>query len=190
MVSIHMTGTIVGQIPRSARIPRGDIPCWHVGDQALAGACVPRIDQPPDRRRLDRLAQPGQQRPRPRLPQQGIRYRVAMEPWRRLRLPAAARRNAMPMRIVVPRPAVGRDHDDRAALQGTATDPAADSLQAPPPTTHEGTQHRLSLLITYFSEELRHGQDAMAVEDACMEPLAPWAAPGGHRHFRAAQAQR
>ena len=37
-------------------------------------------------------------------------------------------------------PAVGLDHDDIAALQGTATDPAEDIIQAPDPTAHERTQ--------------------------------------------------
>ena len=96
----------------------------------------------------------------------------------------------MQMRIVVPIPAVGLDHDDIAALPGTATDPAEDIIQAPHPTTHEWTQHRFSLLIKYFSEELRHGQDDMAVDDAFMEHLAHLADPVVHIHFRAAQAQR
>src|SRR5438552_246622 len=97
-----------------------------------------------------------------------------MDPLLRLWLPAATRRNAMPMRIGVSIPAVGLDHDDIAALQGTATDPAEDIIQAPHPTTPEWTQHRLGLLIKRFPEDLRHGQDDMAVDDASWSIWLTW----------------
>ena len=75
------------------------------------------------------------------------------------------------MSMLVSIPAVGLDHDDIAALQGTATDPAEDIIQAPHPTTHERTQHRVGLLIKCFPEDLRHSQDDMAVDDTFMEHL-------------------
>src|SRR5215471_21510043 len=100
-----------------------------------------------------------------------------MDPLLRLRIPAATRRNDMQMRIVASIPAVSLDHDDIAALQGTATDPAEDIIQAPHPTPHERTQHRLGLLIKCLPEDLRHGQDDMAVDDACMKHLAHLADP-------------
>ena len=128
--------------------------------------------------------------PRPRLPQQGIRHRVELEPGRRLRLPAATRRHAMQRRMGASTPAVGLEHDALATLQGTAPAPAADILQAPHPTPHARTHPRWSLLLQCFPEALQHGPDAMAREDAFREPLAPWAAPVVHRDWRAAETQR
>jgi hypothetical protein len=113
-----------------------------------------------------------------------------MDPLLRLRLPAATRGNDMQRRIVVSIPAVGLDHDDRAALQGPATNPAKDIIQASHPTTHARTQHRFGLLIKRLSEYLRHRQDNMAVDDAFMEHLAHLTDPVVHIDFRAAQAQR
>ena len=72
----------------------------HVGDKPRAVACVTRIDQLTDLRRLDRLTQHGQQMPLPLLPQEGIRDIVEMDPLLRLWIPAATRRNDMQMRIV------------------------------------------------------------------------------------------
>src|SRR5262245_24899347 len=184
------THHIFGQIPRQTLIPCRDIPFLYVGDKPLAIACVTRIDQPPALRRLDRLAQHSQQMPLPLLPQQGIRHIVKVDPLLRLWIPAATRGNDMQMRIVVPIPSVGLDHDDIAALQGPATDPAKDIIQASHPTTHERTQHHFGLPIKRLSEHLRHRQDKMAVDDAFMEHLAHLTDPVVHIDFRAAQAQR
>src|SRR5215470_8473576 len=184
------THHICGQIPRQTLIPCRDIPFLYVGDKPLAIACVTRIDQPPALRRLDRLAQHRQQMPLPLLPQQGIRHIVEVDPLLRLWNPAATRGNDMQMRIVVPIPSVGLDHDDIAALQGPATDPAKDLIQASHSTTHERTQHHCGLPIKRLSEHLRHRQDKMAVDDAFMEHLAHLTDPVVHIDFRAAQAQR
>src|SRR5215510_14432701 len=128
--------------------------------------------------------------PLPGLAWQGIRHIVEMDPLLRLGIPAATRRNNMQMRIVASIPAVGLDHDDIAAFEGSATDPAEDIIQASRPTTHERTQHRVGLLIKRLPEDLRYRQDNMAVDDAFMEHLAHLAHPLVHIDFGAAQAQR
>src|SRR5262250_474346 len=79
-----------------------------------------------------------------------------MDPLLCLWMPAATRRNDMQMRIGASIPAVGLDHDDIAAFEGSATDPAEDIIQASHPTTHERTQYRLGLLIKRFPEHLGH----------------------------------
>ena len=86
--------------------------------------------------------------------------------------------------------AMGLDDDDVTAFEVLAADPAEDVIQAPHPTAHEGTQHRLRLLIKRFPQYLRHGEDDMPVDDAFMEHLAHLTDPGVHIDFRAAQAQR
>src|SRR5262249_60492725 len=100
-----------------------------------------------------------------------------MDPLLRLWIPAATRRNDMQMRIVASIPAMGLEHDDIAAFEGSATDPAEDIIQASHPTTHERTQHRLGLLIKRWPEELRHPQDNMAGDEAPMGHLVPIAYP-------------
>src|SRR5215470_19275390 len=113
-----------------------------------------------------------------------------MDPLLRLWLPAATRGNDMQVRVVLTIATMGLDHDDIAALQEPATDQAEDIIQAPHPTPHERTQHRVGLLIKRFPEDLRHGQDDMAVDDALMEHLADLAHPVVHVDFGTAQAQR
>src|SRR5215475_4458809 len=100
-----------------------------------------------------------------------------MDPLPGLWIPAATRGNDVQMRVVLPMTAMRLDHHDIAALQGAATDPAEDIIQAPHPTTHARTQHRFGLLIKRFPEDLRHGQDDRSGDDTFMEHLAPLADP-------------
>jgi hypothetical protein len=92
------------------------------------------------------------------------------------------------MGVVLPIAAMRLDDDDVAAFEGSATDPAEDIIQTPHPTPHERTQHRVGLLIKRFPEDLRHGQDDMAVDDTLMQHLADLADPVVHVDFGAAQA--
>ena len=184
------THHIFGQIPRQTLIPCRDIPFLHVGDKPLAIACVTRSDQPPDLRRLHRLAQHGQQMPLPLLPQQGIGHIIEMHPLLGLLIPSTTGGDDVQMGIVLAITAMGLDDDDVTAFEVRAADPAEDVIQAPHPTAHEWTQHRLRLLIKRFPQYLRHGEDDMPVDDAFMEHLAHLTDPGVHIDFRAAQAQR
>ena len=113
-----------------------------------------------------------------------------MDPLLRLLIPAATGGDDVQMGVVLPMAAMRLDDDDVAAFEGSATDPAEDIIQAPHPTTHERTQHRLSLLIKCFPEELRHGQDDMAVDDSFMEQLAQLGDPGVHIDFLGAATPR
>jgi hypothetical protein len=126
--------------------------------------------------------------PLPLLAQHTIWYVVEMDPLLRLLIPAATGGDDVQMGIVLPIAAMSLDDDDVAAFEGSATDPAKDIIQAPHPTTHKRTQHRLGLLIKRFPEDLRHGQDDMAVDDALMQHLADLADPVVNVHFGTAQA--
>jgi hypothetical protein len=92
------------------------------------------------------------------------------------------------MRIVLPVAAMRLDDHDIAPLEGAATGPAEDLIQAPHPTAHERTQHRLGLLIKRLPEYLRHSQDDMAIDHALMEHLTDLADPVVDVDFGAAQA--
>src|SRR5262245_53458943 len=105
-------------------------------------------------------------------------------------IPSPTGRDDMQMGVVLAIAAMGLNYNDVATLERLATDTAEDIIQAPHPTTHEWTQHRFGLLIKRFPEDLRYGQDYMAVDDAFMEHLAHLADPVVHINFRAAQAQR
>src|SRR5712691_11140555 len=109
--------------------------------------------------------------PLPLLAQQTIRHVVEMVPLAGWRIPAATRRDHVQMRVVPPIAAMRLDDHNVAALESAATDPAEDVIQAPHPTAHERTKHRLRLLIKRFPEYLRHGQDDMTVDDECVPPF-------------------
>src|SRR5262249_61190512 len=88
--------------------------------------------------------------------------------------------------IILPVAAMGQNNEDIPALEVLSADPAEDVIQAPYPTAHEWSQHRLGLLIKRFSQYLRHGEDDMPVDDAFMEHLAHLTDPVVHIDFRAA----
>src|SRR5262245_5551453 len=67
--------------------------------------------------------------PLPLLAEHRIWQMVQMHPLSGLLIPATTGGNDVQMGIVVPMPAMGLDHDDIAALQGSATDPAEDIIQ-------------------------------------------------------------
>ena len=128
--------------------------------------------------------------PLPLLAQQALRHVVQMDPLAGLRSPAATRRNHVQMRVVLPLTAMRLDAHDGAALEGAATDPADDVIQALHPTAHERTQPHWRRLIKRFPEYLRHGQDDMPGDDALVEHPAHWADPVVDVDFGAAPAQR
>ena len=63
-----------------------------------------------------------------------------MHPLLRLLIPSSAGPNDMQMRVVLAIAAMRLDHDDVAPLEGRATDPAQDIIQAGDPTPHERAQ--------------------------------------------------
>jgi hypothetical protein len=58
-----------------------------------------------------------------------------------LQLPAAARRNHVEMRVVLPIAAMRLDDDDVAALEGATLNEAEDIIQTAEATAYERTQH-------------------------------------------------
>src|SRR5262249_4891510 len=88
--------------------------------------------------------------PLPLLPQHGIRHIIQMDPLPGLGIPAATRGNDVQMRMVLPVAAMRLDDHDIAPLEGAATGPAEDIIQASHPTAQAWTQHHLGLLIKVF----------------------------------------
>src|SRR5262249_60086788 len=131
---------ILGQRVAKPRRPCGTLSFCHIVYNPPTIARIPRTHQPPHLRRLDRLSEHRQQMPLPLFPQQGIRHIVEMAPLPGLSIPPTTGRNNMAMRVVVPIAAVRLDHDDVAPLEGRATDPAKDIIQAGDPTPHAWAQ--------------------------------------------------
>ena len=134
------TDDILGQGARQTLLPCRDLAFWHIAHTPLTIARITRIHQPPHLRRLDRLASHRQQMPLPLFPQQALRDIVEMAPLLGRGIPPAPGRNDMEMRVVLPMAAMPLHHDDGAPLEGRATDPAEDIIQAPHPTPHAWAQ--------------------------------------------------
>src|SRR6266436_870003 len=94
-----------------------------------------------------------------------------MHPLVCLRIPSTAGRNDMPMRVVLAMTPMGLDHDDIAALEGLATHRTKEIVQAFHPTLHERTEQRFGMLIKWCSQDIRHGEDNMPIDDPVMEHL-------------------
>src|SRR6266446_5362990 len=94
----------------------GDITGLPVRHQPLALARVTGIDSPLDLWRLHGLPPPRQQRPRPRLAEQGIRDGVQMPPRSRLLIPSATGGDEVPRRVVLAMAVMGLDDDEGTAL--------------------------------------------------------------------------
>jgi len=113
-----------------------------------------------------------------------------MHPLLGLLIPSPARRNDMQMRVVLAIAPMRLDHDDVTAFEGLATDRAKEILSALDATLHAGTEQRLGVLIKRRSSHLRHGQDNMPIDDACMEHFANLSDPIVDRDLGTSQAQR
>ena len=171
------THDICGQIPCQTLIPCGHIAFLSVGDQSLARARVTHLNQLLHLLGLHRLAQHRQQRPLPLLAQQAIRHVIQGHPLFGLLIPSTTGGDEVQMGILLAMAAMGLDNHDGAALEGAATDPALDIIQTADAAAQERTQHRLRPLIKRFPEYLRHGQDDMPGDNACMKHLADLADP-------------
>src|SRR5712691_10075872 len=94
-----------------------------------------------------------------------------MHPLVCLLIPSTTGRNDMQMRIVLAITPMRLDHDDIAALEGLAAHCTKEIVQALHPTLHERTEQRFSMLIKWCSQDIRHGEDNMPIDDPVMEHL-------------------
>src|SRR4029450_13940364 len=107
-----------------------------------------------------------------------------------LRIPSPAGRNDMQMRVVLAITPMGLDHDDIAALEGLATHRTKEIVQALHPTLHEWTEQRFGMLIKWCSQDIRHGEDNMPIDDPVMEHLTNLSDPMVDIDLGTSQAQR
>src|SRR5215831_6847138 len=94
-----------------------------------------------------------------------------MHPLVCLRIPSTAGRNDMQMRVVLAITPMGLDHDDIAALEGFATHCTKENVQAFHSALHERTEQRFGMLIKWCSQDIRHSEDNMPIDDPVMEHL-------------------
>src|SRR5216683_7278787 len=113
-----------------------------------------------------------------------------MHPLVCLRIPSTAGRNDRQMRVVLAMTPMGLDHDDIAALKGLATHRTKEIVQAFHPTLHERTEQRFGMLIKWCSQDIRHGEDNMPIDDPVMEHLTNLSDPIVDRDLGTSQAQR
>jgi hypothetical protein len=113
-----------------------------------------------------------------------------MHPLVCLRIPSTAGRNDMQMRVVLAITPMGLDHDDIAALEGLATHRTKEIVQALHPTLHEWTEQRFGMLIKWCSQDIRHGEDNMPIDDPVMEHLTNLSDPMVDIDLGTSQAQR
>jgi hypothetical protein len=85
---------------------------------------------------------------------------------------------------------MGLDHDDIAALEGLATHRTKEIVQALHPTLHEWTEQRFGMLIKWCSQDIRHGEDNMPIDDPVMEHLTNLSDPMVDIDLGTSQAQR
>src|SRR4030095_3406924 len=107
-----------------------------------------------------------------------------------LRIPSTAGRTEMQRRVVLAIAPIGLDHDDIAALEGLATHRTKEIVQALHPTLHEWTEQRFGMLIKWCSQDIRHGEDNMPIDDPVMEHLTNLSDPMVDIDLGTSQAQR
>ena len=95
-----------------------------------------------------------------------------MHPLVGLRIPSTAGRNAMQRRVLLAITPLGLDHDDIAALEGLAAHRTKEIVQALHPTLHARTEQRFGMLIKWCSQDIRHGEDNMPIDDPVISPFA------------------
>src|SRR5262245_33985786 len=113
-----------------------------------------------------------------------------MHPLVCLRIPSTAGCNDMQMRVVLAITPMGLDHDDIAALEGLATHRTKEILQALHPTLHAWTEQRFGMLIKWCSQDIRHGEDNMPIDDPVMEHLTNLSDPMVDKDLGKTQEQR
>ena len=72
---------------------------------------------------------------------------------------------------------MGLNHHDRATFERLATHSAEDIIETAHPTSHEGTQQRLGVLLKGGPEYIGDGEDNMAIEPPLMQYLTDLSAP-------------
>ena len=94
-----------------------------------------------------------------------------MHPLVGLRIPSTPGRHAMPMRMVLAMTPMRLDHDTRATPEGLAAPWTKESVPAVHSARPARTEPRFGMRIKGWSQDIRHGEDTMPIDDPVMEPL-------------------